>query len=378
MSAKSIGWFFLSLLWISCSQQAFESDDNSKKASQSDTDAVPYTQVSSATPANGTAPDGVSSPVNISSDPNINANLTSEEADDLISAEPSIPPKIVAGASLTCQRGVTKTEVTCQVTSKGVLTDVVPKHIYVIKGKAAKWVAKSFKRIQIGTYLLSVDASLPESFGMGLTYGIDQYLVTMVGEKYPEYNDLIRDGGFDAVPLDSGTGASSRISRNELIAANSPWLFEVRKGQANCQFDDNDSLLDIRNLNRGGSNFAQRKTVYLDTSCPSGGGVNLFLMQGLKVETTHIYRIYVKYKASALPAAGAASQNLQIGIGQNSANSLYMNIPFRDTEWHLAQVPIKPDVKDPYFFASESGIADKVGFMIDDVKFYDLGIPNLD
>jgi hypothetical protein len=101
-------------------------------------------------------------------------------------------------------------------------------------------------------------------------------------------------------------------------------------------------------------------------------------MQGLNVETTHIYRIYVKYKASALPAAGAASQNLQIGIGQNTASNIFVNIPYRDTEWHLAQVSIKPDVNTPYFFASESGIADKVGFMIDDVKFYDLGIPNLD
>ncbi|RYZ50845.1 MAG: hypothetical protein EOP07_22250, partial [Proteobacteria bacterium] len=216
MTAKSIGWSFLSLLWISCSQQAFESDDNSRKASQSDTDAVPYTQVSSATPTNETGPDGVSSPVNISPDPNTNANLTSEEADNLISAEPSIPPKIIAGASLTCQRGDPKTDITCQVTSKGVLTDVVPKHIYVIKGKAAKWVAQPFKRIQVGTYLISVDANLPQSFGMGLTYGVDQYLITMVGDKYPEYNDLIRDGGFDGIPLDSGAGSTSRISRNEL------------------------------------------------------------------------------------------------------------------------------------------------------------------
>jgi hypothetical protein len=378
VSAKSIGWFFTSLLWISCSQQAFESGDNSRKASQSDTDAVPYTQVSSATPANESSPSGLSSPVNVIPDPITNANLTSEEADGLISTEPSVAPSIIAGASLTCQRGVPKTDVTCQVTSKGVLTDVVPKHIYVIKGKAAKWIAKPFKRIQVGTYTLSVDANLPESFGMGLTYGVDQYLVTMVGDNYPEYNDLIRDGGFDAIPLDSGAGSTSRISRNDLLSANSPWLYEVRQGQSTCQFDENDSLLDVRNLNRAGSNFAQRKTVYLDTSCPSGGGLNLFLLQGLKVETTHIYRIYAKYKASALPAAGAASQNLQIGIGQNTVAAIFVNIPYRDTEWHLAQVSIKPDVKEPYFFATESGIADKVGYMIDDVKFFDLGIPNLD
>jgi hypothetical protein len=371
----------LSFVYLGCSQQSFDSSEP-KRSSVSGDDSNPYTAITPSTgdpaSADPSANPPVAIPPTVIADPTTNGELNSDGTAELIPAEPAISPTIIAGASLTCQRGVPRTDVTCVVRSEGVATDAVPKHIYVVKGKAATWVATPFKRIQIGTYLMSVEVSLPESFAVGLTYGANQYLVAMVGTAYPEYNNLVRDGGFDAVPVDNGAGSTSRIRPNQLVAANSPWRIQVRGGQPNCVFGENDALFELRNLNRGGAAFAQTKSLYLDTACPSGGGVNMFLMQDLAVQITHVYRIYASYKASALPAAGAASQNLQLGIGQDGASSVFINYGFRDTDWHLAQVPIVPSIATPYLFATESGTADRVGFMIDDIKFYDLGIPKLD
>jgi hypothetical protein len=104
----------------------------------------------------------------------------------------------------------------------------------------------------------------------------------------------------------------------------------------------------------------------------------MLLMQGLSLETNRIYRIYASYKASATPEAGAASQNLQIGIGQSGGTSLFENYSASDTKWHLAQFNITTDIPTYFLFAGESGTADGVGMMIDDIRLYDLGIPKLD
>lgn len=273
-------------------------------------------------------------------------------------------PVVINGASLTCIANVTQ-GIDCEIKKNGVLTDISAT-AYIIRSPDLLWTETTYQVTAVGKIHVEPLLNNSISYGVGLRTAGNEVVATWVVPPTESGLDLVTNGSFENyVPGAQNTSFYSTFAEGDWQASLNP-----DPSKTPCPVP----YLEIKTADGSGLVASEGRFV-MDTnsSCVltnNSASNPVKIWQQLKAKQGHLYELFVDARKNP----GTTTNTLEINYAGQKVE--WATIP-TNTWIHLRYQIASSSEGGELAFLDREPNTDGTGMLIDNVRFYDLGMPPL-